>query len=81
MSKRKNEVEYLGTRVTNLRETIAKLEDKVDLLEKIITKSGLIEDLDMTDVLYRTEVVDDPYGWGFASTRKIPFVVNEVRVK
>jgi hypothetical protein len=81
MNKRKNEVEYLGTRVTNLRETVAKLEDKINLLEKILVKSGIIEDLDMTDVLYRTEAFDDPYGWGFSTTRKIPFVVNEIKVK
>ena len=81
MNKRKNEVEYLGTRVTNLRETVAKLEDKINLLEKILVKSGIIEDLDMTDVLYRTEPFDNPYGWGFSITQKIPFVVNEIKVK
>lgn len=80
MSKRKD-INKLEARVDNLQGTVTKLQDKVNLLEEVLVKAGIIEDLDMTDVLYRTVPNDDPWSLLYGSNKRIPFVVNEAKVK
>jgi hypothetical protein len=56
---------------------LGELESQVNVLEEVLIKSGIIEDLDLSDVLYRTQ--KDLWSYNFA--KKIPFVVNEAKVK
>lgn len=62
---------------------LSKLEIRVAQLESIIEDAGIVEDVDMSDVKYREkEIVLEGGLFGPQKyTQKIPYVVNEVKVK
>jgi cob(I)alamin adenosyltransferase len=62
---------------------ISKLETRIEQLESIIEDAGIIEDIDMSDVKYREKSVQYTGGlFGPTTfTHKVPYVVNEVKVK
>lgn len=78
---KKEQIQNLNNRVSTYQQDIQNLYDKVNQLETILIKAGIIEDLDMTDVMYRKEVVSDPWDVLFSTTKRIPFVVNEAKLK
>lgn len=78
---KKEHIQYLNNRVSTTQQDIQDLYEKVKQLEAVLIKAGIIEDLDMTDVMYRKEVVNDPWDVLFSTTKRIPFVVNEAKLK
>lgn len=61
-----------------LREDISTLKAEVKNLTDILVEANIIEDIDMSDVKYRT--VKDISGW-YEYNRRVPYIVNEVKVK
>lgn len=62
-----------------LREDIATLKAEVRNLTDILVEANIIEDIDMSDVKYRTIKYDNG-GW-YPQTIRVPYIVNEVKVK
>lgn len=77
-----NESWYGSTksRLNDGAKRLAKLEQEVSVLKDIIKTSGIVEDIDLSDVRYRTEI---SYAgvFGFPVEQKIPYVINEVKTK
>lgn len=61
-----------------LREEISTLKAEVRNLTNILVEANIIEDIDMSDVKYRTVVIEDAW---FPIKRQVPYIVNEVKVK
>ena len=80
MNKKKH-IQYLENRTSTAQQDIQELYQKVKQLETVLIKAGIIEDLDMTDVMYRKETITDPWGVLYNETKRIPFVVNEAKLK
>jgi hypothetical protein len=77
MNKYKNLKKQFQEFENEMDKVLGELEDKVITLEKVLLKAGIIEDLDLTDVLYRTETDL----WSYNFSKKIPIIVNEAKVK
>ena len=71
------------TQIHEANKRLFKLETRVSQLESIIEDAGIIEDIDMSDVKYREkEVVLENGLFGPQKyVNKIPYIVNEVKVK
>ena len=78
---KKEHIQHLENRTSTAQQDIQELFQKVKQLETVLIKAGIIEDLDMTDVMYRKETIIDPWGVLYNETKRIPFVVNEAKLK
>ena len=71
------QINKLEARLDNANGLIHRLENEIEQLQNVLVKSGIIEDTDMSDVMYRS--VRDP--WSLTGTHRIPFIVNQAKVK
>lgn len=67
-------------RLDNGQERLAKLEHEISVLKDIIRTAGIVEDIDLSDVRYRTEINYEGI-FGIPVEKKIPYVINEVKTK